>query len=73
MQLRIGVELPKGVFEDHRAVLHSIFKSLVLLLLVTLVLFCLKVVFENHLLLVRLWLILHDIIYDSVLIIVCGL
>ena len=51
---------------------HSIFKSLVLLLLVTLVLLCLNVVFENHLLLVRLWLILHDII-DSVLIIVSGL
>jgi hypothetical protein len=44
----------------------------VLLLLVTLVLLCLNVVFENHLLLIRLWLILHDII-DSVLIIVGGL
>ena len=52
--------------------LHSIFKSLVLLLLVTLVLLCLYVVFENHLLFVRLWLILHDII-NSVLIIVSGL
>jgi hypothetical protein len=53
-------------------VFHSIFKSLVLLLLVTLVLLCLNVVFENHLLLVRLRLILHDII-NSVLIIVSGL
>ena len=72
MQLIFRVQPVKCFFESFRTVLHSIFQSLVFLLLVTLVLLCLIVVFENHLLLVRLRLRLLDFFHHSVLVVVGG-